>query len=475
MSTAAARRMGRTAPPVRVGFASALGACLVGAVASVLASRSPTAALTLALAPPTLWLATRSYGGIAFGLVIVLTVPYWLSIGAAQATALRLASLIAASTILFARGLRPCFTDYALAMLVVIIVLGWLLQYDEPHVGHVVSTELTPLGFYFGARGISRQRSRLIMLVSLFAGTLGAGTVLYEFWRGHAIFIDPASYVWNASDSTVFRPGGIFGSPPGASTVLCIVILLGFAAARGLRGRSKAIAVACLITCSLALVSTLTRGGIIAAGAGLLVVLWLTRSRLVRPLRVMWFAAAVAALVVLLLPRIATTPTFQEAVVRSGNLGARESYWQTALPLATGSVHNFLFGVGTGIAEAPSISSQAPIPAAVAVAPTLTQNSLHNEYVSTLFEQGAVGVLALIVFLVSVFVPTARRARAAGDATCAAVAGCVVAIGLVMTVNTALLHGPSFAMIMVVAGLGVSAASGQGLGASDSHAQVVFA
>ena len=190
-----------------------------------------------------------------------------------------------------------------------------------------------------------------VMLAVLLAGTVGALTVVFEFLRGHAVFVDPTAYVWSASDSTIFRPGGVFGSPPGAATVLCVVMLIGLGclAHGGRRARPLLI---CLSICAVALVLTFTRGDIVAAGVGMVVFLWLLRSPLLRPLNVAWLLAAVLCTVIVVIPQVQGSQTVQEGILRSGTLADRESYWSAALPVATSSPHNLIFGIGTGVAEA---------------------------------------------------------------------------------------------------------------------------
>ena len=419
----------------------------------LVAHSSAVAALALVAAPPIAYVLTKSQGGLALGLILVLVLPYWLTLGTAQASVLRVGSAAAAVTLLVTRRFRLTFVDCALVVLVAVIVLGWLFQYDQPHVGRVVTIELTPLGFYFGARALPQNRVQNVMSVALFAGTVGALTVLYEFLQGQPVFIDPSQYVWNATDSSVFRPGGIFGSPPGAATVLCFVILFGIAYVTNVRGWKRLLTVGCLGICSVTLVTTLTRGGIIGLSVGIVVFLWLLRSPLLRPLRVAWFAFAVGLVIFVVLPTFQHSSTFQQAVVRPGNLAARESFWKEALPIATANGHNFVFGVGTGTLETPVVANDVGVPAQLAEAPDLVQNSLHNQYVTTLFEQGAIGVGALLLFLLAALLPAARAARRTASPTHAALAASIVAVAIVMTVDTVLLHGPSFAMIMITAGL----------------------
>jgi O-antigen ligase len=384
---------------------------------------------------------------------MLLTVPYWLTIGTAQASVLRLGSLAALVTFVLGRRVRLCVTDYALALWVIIVVLGWLLQYDEPHAWQVVSVELTPLGFYLGARAIPVKRISLIIWVILGAGTVGAFTVLLEFALKHVIFLDPTTYVWNATATSVFRPGGIFGSPPAAANVLCFVVLLGISRLGEVQGRQKIAAVSCLSVCSLGLLVTLTRGDIVAAALGLVLFLWLTRSPLLRPVRIAWSAAAVALLVLLLLPQVQSSSLFQETVVRPGNFAARQAYWSLALPIVTSTPHNLTFGLGSTVLETPSIAVNAVVPSAVAGTPQLILNSLHNQYVTTLFEQGLIGLAALVAFLLSAILAAARSAWTSVNATAAALAASLVALAVIMFVDTALLDGPTFAMTMLCTGL----------------------
>jgi O-antigen ligase len=134
-------------------------------------------------------------------------------------------------------------------------------------------------------------------------------------------------------------------------------------------------------------------------------------------------------------------------------LTAREGYWQLALPISTASARNFFFGVGSGALEAPALSAHAVTNADVAVTPQVFQNSLHNQYVTTLLELGVVGLAALALFLGSVAVPAARFARASGDRFVAGLTASTVAVAIIMTVDTALLDAPSCAMILTAAGL----------------------
>lgn len=433
-----------------------LPAALAVEIGLILAHVSTKMAIAIVLLPALAWLLSRSYGGLALGTALILVLPYWQTFGSPQLTVLRLASAAAAMTLLVTRRFRPHPLDLALTLFVLVLVFDWLLQYNHPHAGRVLSTELTPLGFYLGARALPQRHLRRFLLVVMLSGTAGALTVLYEYMRGYASFVDPNLYNWNPTTEFIFRPGGIFGSPPGASTVLCLVVLLGLPYLSMSKGRARILPGVSLTISTVALILTFTRAAMIAGAVGILVFLWLSRSRLLRPLRLAWAVTGLALLLIVLLPVLQKNTTFQEGVLRSGTLAAREGYWSIALPVVTASPHNILLGIGTSAVESPSIARGDPIAADIAIRPQLTSNSLHSQYVTILLEQGALGIFALLALFGSAIFPLARRARAAVDPFAAGIVAALVAMVIIMSVDTALLHGPSFAMLMIALGLGAS-------------------
>jgi O-antigen ligase len=433
-----------------------LPAALAVELGLLLAHVSVKMAIAVVLLPVVAWVLSRSYGGLALGTALILALPSWQTLGSAQLTSLRLASAAAAVTLLVTRRFRPHAIDLALIFFVLVLIGDWVLQYNHPHAGRVLSIELTPLGFYLGARALRWRHARPVLLVMILAGTAGALTVLYEYAHGSAVFLSPLTYQWNPTAETIFRPGGVFGSPPGAATVLCLVVLMGLPYLGMAKGHRRIVAGLCLVVCGVALTLTFTRAGLIAGALGILLFLWLTRSRLLRPLPLAWAATGVAILLIVLLPALHKNTTLQEGIFRSGTLAAREGYWSIALPVFTSSPHNFLFGVGTAALEAPSLSGSDPIAAQLAIRPQLTSNSLHSQYVTILVEQGLLGAVALAALLFLSVVPLVRRARATSDPICAACAAAIVATAIIFSVDTALLHGPSFAMFMLALGLGAN-------------------
>jgi O-antigen ligase len=442
--------------PRHLASAASVALCLI--LAYVLVRRSALAAFALPVAIPIVWLLLRRDAGVPVGIGILLMVPSWETLGTSQVNVLRLASVAALSTVVLCqRRLRWCMTDSAVALLVFVLVGGWLLQGEVPHTGRILSIELTPLGFYIGGRAMSREALPQLLNTVLFAGAVGAITVIYEYTRGHTVFLDPTTYQWDASTSFIFRPGGVFGGPPQASTAMAIAVLLGLAALKGLRGSWLVIGRLCIAICVCALVLTFTRAGLLGLGGGVIVYLWLLRSQLLRPLRVLWTAAVVAVVVFAVLPAFQKSTIVQKGILRGNTFSQREGYWTTALPIALHSAHNLVLGIGTAKLEVATLTPTAVVPSLLAVRPQVFTTSLHSEYVTLLVENGLIGVLVLGFMLGIPTVRAARFARAQHDHAFAAMAVAMVAAGIIMTVGTSLLDGASCSLIFMCAGIAAGA------------------
>lgn len=409
-------------------------------------------ALVLLIASPASWLVSRRRGGLLAGVALILVVPSWLAVGSAQLAVLRVAPLFAATALLTARDFRPNRIDAAVAILLLAAVGSVVIQ-GMPGTGKVLLNEMIALGFYVGARVVPAAAARKVMTAAHLAGALGALTVIYEWHAGHSIFVDANAYYWNATESTIFRPGGIFGSPPGAATVLAITALLGLPALRSAASARErgVLAVSSLVTV-IACVLTLTRASLIGLAVGLAVYLWLSRSSLITPTR-MVIGVLVASLVVVVgLPLIQSTGTFQQAVARPGNLGTRESIWQLALPIVFDSPSHLAFGVGAENTVVPGQGG--PASAALGSSPSLISEGTHNQYVLALLEQGLVGLGAVVLWLGAMILAGTRTAlRVHGDPTVAALTATVVAMAIIFAANNALLHPPSFAVLALAGGL----------------------
>jgi O-antigen ligase len=412
-------------------------------------------ALAVALVPLLVWLLSRPSRGLALGLVLMLTLPYWWNFGGRYLG--QIAAVLAACAALPRRRNRRTLTDIALMAFLAVVVLDWLLQYDQPATWHIVLGVLTPVGFYLGARAIPTRRIRHFMALILFAGTVGALTVIYEFVHGSSVFVDPTKYLWGGSHSVLFRPGGIFGSAPGAATVLVIVIFFGLASLQTLHGKMRPLARICVGVCVAACIVTFTRAPLIGAGAGLILYLWLVRSPFLQPMWITTFIVSVILAALVVLPSLDQNATFQQGIVRGGSLQARESYWSLALPIALANPHNFMFGLGTGILETPAHAPDAPLPLSIASAPQVFGNSLHSQYITILVEQGIIGLISFGLLLVSGFGAALREAYATRDSAYAAVTASLLSMAVVFYVDTAVIHAPSMTMFMVAMGFAAGA------------------
>lgn len=434
------------------GLLIAIGAALAVALAFALVhGGSAAAVVAIALLPPAVWLLSRSYGGLALGLILILVLPYWHSLGVPHLTILRAAALAALVTLLVNRKITFRRLDLALVVFVLLLVADWL-RYRQPGASSALVYMLVPVGFYIGARALPPRHIPTVVLIVVIAGALGGLTVIYEYMRGGVVFHNPTAYDWNATNDSIFRPGGVFGSPPAASSVMCCVVLFGIACMATFRGKKRLLVVLCTLIASVALVLTFTRAAMIAAGLGIILILWLIRSPLLRPLRVAWFVAALAAVYFLVLPSLEGNTTFQEGILRGGTLAAREGYWSVALPVATSNVHDFVLGFGTGTLEALRTAPNATVASRIATSPTLTGNSLHSQYMTTLFEQGAVGLASLVVLLLAGIIPTARIARTTREPIVAATAATILAFAVIMLVDSVTFVPPAFAMLMLAFG-----------------------
>lgn len=421
--------------------------------------KATIAIVFLALPLLTLRRITR-YDGLAVAVILTLAVPYWYTLGSPQVAVFRVAAVCALITALFARNVRLTLVDGAVVAIVLITVLSWLLQDDQPGVGKIVLNEMIPFALYVSARTLSAKHVGQIMTVIVIAGAVGAATVIYEFLAGHVLFVDPASYSWNSSSATIFRPGGFFGSPPGAATVLALAIMCGIPIGN-LSGKWRILNRTALAMMIVACVLTFTRASLIGLGIGFLAYLWLMRSSLVTPTRLLVAVFALSIIVVVVLPRVENTRTFQQGIIRPGNLAVRESYWKLALPIITASPHNAISGIGAEQTLVPRYGGT--MPSTLASSPVLIEHGTHNQYILTALEEGLVGLLALVVWIAATIRTGLRTVRREHDSLSAALVGATVTFAVTMLANNALLHPPSFAMIALVSGLIIARSTARSL------------
>lgn len=431
---------------------------LVGSVdAYLLVTKGPLVAFSLILAACVVIYAIRgATNALILSTAAFLLVPYWYAFGSVaglKVTAVRLAALFVVLGIFYWRRTRTNGLDIAIGAFAVGAFASWLFTGATLGSGKLLAIQALALLLYIAARHVASAKIEALLLTVFGVGTLAALTVLAEYLHGALIFQDPTNYIWQATDTDVFRPGGVFGSPPGAATVLAMTGLCGLPLLQGASRRRRMAYAACLAITLIAITITFTRAGIIAVFVGAVVYLWLAKVPIVTPVRVVAASILVTLLMLLALPTLERTTTFQHGLIRSGTLTARESYWQLALPIITKNPHNFLFGLGLNSTLVPQ--QGAPAPASLSASPVLIANGTHNQYVLAWLEQGLIGFGLLVGWLVMALRTGLRAARSnlPHSRFASGLTAAVVAFAIILLQDNALLDEPSFYTIALVMGL----------------------
>jgi O-antigen ligase len=288
-----------------------------------------------------------------------------------------------------------------------------------------------------------------------FSGTAAALTVWWEALVSHSpLFVDKSTYYWNNTGQYIFRPGGVFGSPPGAAAVLAMTSICGLALIARSAGGRRTPMLLCLAVSIVALVFTFTRGGMIGFGIGLVVYVLLLGPRM--SAKAVYFGVvAMLGLALFVLPAVSGSGWYQKGVLRQGTLAERETFWSGAWPVIEDSRHSFLLGHGINslVVGRPELPGT-PAPD-IAASPTLSRYSPHNQYIRTLVEQGLVGLALLVAAFLAVLLKAVSLAlRVPGLRTpAAAAAGAVSAFAVISLVGDSLRHPPTFAVVATIAGL----------------------
>jgi O-antigen ligase len=443
---------------VVVGFASLCAAYLVTH------GRTHLAVAAIVAAPLGVFLLGRASRGLLLATLLVLLVPFTYTLGLRQASVPRVGAFLALMAVAIAayegrERMRLAAVDLAVAAFVGLGLVSWQLATHPPHSLRATVNFLIPFAFYVAARRFARGESEAIRWVLLAGGAIGSLTLYYEFFVTHQpLWVDRAAYYWNSGGSFIFRPGGVFGSPPGAATILAMTSLCGLPLAWDTAGRRRLAARVCLALSIGALALTFTRGPFIAFVAGLIVYVLLLRpaswGRLV-------FGTAVVGLLLALvvLPRISSAAWYQKGVLRGGTLAARQSYWALSWPLITNSREHLLLGHGINSLVVGRPELPGTIDPDIATVPTLSIRGPHNQYVRTLLEEGLVGLGLLLAWLLGA---GAMGARAAWRATTtvrpflAAGTAALASVAIGGLVDDVLRHPPTFAVVAVITGMVVS-------------------
>jgi O-antigen ligase len=163
------------------------------------------------------------------------------------------------------------------------------------------------------------------------------------------------------------------------------------------------------------------------------------------------------------LPHITRTSWYQKGIQRPGSLAVRQSYWAAAWPVIVNSPEHLLVGHGiNSLYRDPTTPGRLLDPQPdISAVPTLSTLSPHSQYVRTLVEEGVVGLVLLVGWLVGSAGRAGRAAWSAASSRRAALAACAAATTSFLIVSYAgdtLRDTSSFALVALVTGAGVTLA-----------------
>lgn len=405
----------RLSGPFAAAVAGTLLALAAGAVTVRTGAVVPIAGvLAIALV---LYVATRPINGLFAGVTLILLVPYWYSKGGITVTQMTAALALGGAMVAVLverRTLRFTVVDYAVLGVLLAAVVDWYLREGNFAGARATANTVTPFAFYFAARlltGPGRSARRLLWLVTA-AGALASLTLMYEYAKGTALFINASTYLWNSGSGSIFRPGGVYGSPPAAVTVLAMVALVGIPLLSETTGRRRAGLFVCLALVIGGGFLTFTRAGWIGCGAGLLVYVcilkWRGGVQLPR-----WLPAVpvIGLLFLAALPALSQTSWFRFGVSRGQTFQFRKTYWSVSEQMITDSPVHLLFGRGLTSLTAAVEPALGGVQASLAEIPGPLTRTTHNQYLQTLLEQGVVGLTLYLLWLVGTLALGLRRLR----------------------------------------------------------------
>lgn len=453
----------RTIPTMMIALGGAIAALVLGLVVG--RSGPATGAALLIVVGIGVMVVSRPINGLFIGVAMMMLVPYWYGKGgitvAQMAAAVALVGTLTA-VLVNRRTIHFTFVDWAVVTIVLAAVADWYLRGENFAGARATANAVTPLVFYFAARVLtgSGRSVRTIVGLLVLAGALASLTVFYEFARGAPVFQNPATYKWNSGLGSIFRPGGVYGSPPAAVMVLAMVALAGIPLLRDTSGPGRLFLLGCLALILGAGFVTFTRAGWIGCGAGfvtyLVMVTW--RGRL-RPPRWVAVVPLIGIAFLAALPMVSHTSWFQQGVTRGQTLQFRESYWAATEPLITDSPTHLLFGRGLNSFIAAGEPALGNVQASLAEVPGPLIQTTHNQYLQTLVEQGVVGLVLYLCWLLGTVVVgfrSIRRAAPGDRRIIAGLVGATICFVVASFADSSFLEAGPFVVVALVTGLAVS-------------------
>ncbi len=421
--------------------------------------RAGLVAMAALLLPAALIATIRPLRCITFGIALITIVPFTLALGTAQASVPRVAAVAALAPVVFKRRgaavLRLSIVDLAVIGIVLAVFVSWAFGPHEPHSLRPAANYVLPLAFYPAARRYGRDHGALFLWVLLIGGALASISVWFEALVWHRpLFVDPNTYVWSGSSTTVFRPSGVFESPPGASAVLAMTSLAGLPLFATTLGLKRVTVLLCLASSIGAIMFTFTRGGMIAIAIGFALYAALmgptSWAKLIYSMMIVLLVG-----IVLVLPRVTDAGWYQKGVLRAGTFSQRQTFWANAWPVITDSPQHLTVGHGINslVVGGPELpGQQAPD---IAASPTLSTFSPHNQYIRTLVEEGVIGLGLILAWLLGALLKGLASVWSGGPLrrNIAAATGAITSFVVISFVDDTLRHPPGFAVVALLSGL----------------------
>lgn len=366
-------------------------AALTGASIAVVGPVAPALLLGLAMAATLVYY--RPYLATWAGMSVMVMIPPFLLFAGDRLSAPR-AGLMIGLTIVVVGSIRRITVPDVFAAAFVLYSAGFsILVLDSGVPVSFLVDMLLPVTFYFFARFLlpwQRDRQAWPFLVLCAVGSVA---VLADLAFGQALLAPSTGYDFDANPgSALFRPAGLFSSPPTAAIVLSMLALASLAVLSPARKTTAAV----LCITGVAILATFGRAGWAGAIVGLVVFIALYRPAraAARRYAVPAVAGVVVALALLSFVEIPNNETVELGVIRGSTVESRESLIGLAAPLITDSPEHALFGRGSGTFLAFNVESALPLDPGLAASPFLLERGgPHSSYALLLLEVGIVGFL----------------------------------------------------------------------------------
>lgn len=456
----AARIPARLRGPLEAALA-ALAGLVIG---YVLMRRGIASALALSVVIPLVAVVVRrGVNSVAMATGLIAVVPYWWTVASPQLSIPRLALVVASLGVVMGAGFktRVRLPDLALAGLAIMFVASFDPSLGVPR-GILIET-IASLSFYAIGRLVGVPANMRLILWAMAGATLVGGlSIVYEFFVTKSPLVtDSGQYGWQQDATYIYRPGGLYGSPPGAVVALGMSTLCTLPLIAREHGWRRILTLACIVVGVVAIVLTFTRAGWVGVAVGALLYAVLSAEALGR--RAKWLvmsAVVIGVTAILVLPSFSGSELYEKGVNRGGTLQTREGYWQLALPLV-GDSPQHLF-VGRGFSALLSGDSGGDVDSGLMTAPQVTISGTHNQYVKTLVEHGVLGLALLLTWLVSAVVIAGRHARRVHGherRMAAALVAATMSFAIASLAGDTFRDAQTISMVALLAGLAVALAT----------------